>query len=501
MQCGRCDICLAMQSDGEEEYGPAATGFARHMRAQPIYDDVDSDSPEATSLNGVEPSGHDDASTKTAYYNAASEKSLSHQEAKLFYQRHQLEQSRQDIEGQSPVSRASTFSALVDADGRLSRTTSTTQRRDVRSFVGRDQGQRLPIPIYDPKSQMSDFEEADLRNTQLDSNLTTNCADVDDDNEQEVGRASNVGGAPLADSEISPELSFICANIRKVLDIRHKYIDLSLQGDEDNPKDDPEWKIYPPPPNPTWDDNKNRPISQTSGTNSLSNSKTLPEESNDLISSRLSSSSLPPVPPAIKRRKPGHDIGEDFDMADLLPLPGNDESLSFTLDPGSVYQVYPNPKAEMATTPVVKAPTLRDFYKDMDEVQAISSDGPTKSFAYRQLDIIEGKFHLYFLVNSYQETADSKKVPHRDFYNVRKVDTHVHHSACMNQKHLLRFIKSKMKKSPHEIVMFRDNQELTLQQVFESINLTAYDLSIDTLDMHVSRLPVLDYLPIQGLER
>jgi hypothetical protein len=34
-----------------------------------------------------------------------------------------------------------------------------------------------------------------------------------------------------------------------------------------------------------------------------------------------------------------------------------------------------------------------------------------------------------------------------DFYNVRKVDTHVHHSACMNQKHLLRFIKSKMKKS------------------------------------------------------
>jgi AMP deaminase len=39
-------------------------------------------------------------------------------------------------------------------------------------------------------------------------------------------------------------------------------------------------------------------------------------------------------------------------------------------------------------------------------------------------------------------------VPHRDFYNVRKVDTHVHHSACMNQKHLLRFIKHKMKKSP-----------------------------------------------------
>lgn len=36
----------------------------------------------------------------------------------------------------------------------------------------------------------------------------------------------------------------------------------------------------------------------------------------------------------------------------------------------------------------------------------------------------------------------------RDFYNVRKVDTHVHHSSSMNQKHLLRFIKSKMKRTP-----------------------------------------------------
>lgn len=56
---------------------------------------------------------------------------------------------------------------------------------------------------------------------------------------------------------------------------------------------------------------------------------------------------------------------------------------------------------------------------------------------------------MYILLNEFQEIADSKRVPHRDFYNVRKVDTHVHHSSCMNQKHLLRFIKSKMKKSPN----------------------------------------------------
>ncbi|KAK1911919.1 putative zinc finger protein [Pyrenophora teres f. teres] len=41
-----------------------------------------------------------------------------------------------------------------------------------------------------------------------------------------------------------------------------------------------------------------------------------------------------------------------------------------------------------------------------------------------------------------------------------------------------------MKKSPDEVVLFRDGKHLTLREVFESINLTAYDLSIDTLDMH-----------------
>jgi hypothetical protein len=70
---------------------------------------------------------------------------------------------------------------------------------------------------------------------------------------------------------------------------------------------------------------------------------------------------------------------------------------------------------------------------------------------------------------------------HRDFYNVRKCDTHVHHSAAMNQKHLLRFIKSKLRKEPETVVIHRDGHDLTLAQVFESLNLTAYDLSIDTL--------------------
>jgi len=101
------------------------------------------------------------------------------------------------------------------------------------------------------------------------------------------------------------------------------------------------------------------------------------------------------------------------------------------------------------------------------------------------------------VVSGQRSGADGyQRVPHRDFYNVRKVDTHVHHSACMNQKHLLRFIKSKMKKFPDEVVLYRDGKHLTLAEVFASINLTAYDLSIDTLDMHVSLSSGLSFNPM-----
>ena len=78
---------------------------------------------------------------------------------------------------------------------------------------------------------------------------------------------------------------------------------------------------------------------------------------------------------------------------------------------------------------------------------------------------------------------------------------------AVNQKHLLRFIKSKLKSNPDEVwdlpllrhslarvlwdavflrqvVIFRDGKYLTLVEVFESLGLTAYDLSTDTLDMH-----------------
>jgi AMP deaminase len=248
------------------------------------------------------------------------------------------------------------------------------------------------------------------------------------------------------EEEILPELKAIYASLRKCIELRHKYLGKSLQREGDNPKDDDsQWEVYPPLPPPAWQ----------------------PE-------------SVDGKPQAFVKPAMEGLPGENFDFAKCA-IPEREE-LNFDMDTSGVYQVL-----DEKGSPLVDVPTLKDYYLDLEAIHDASSEGPAKSFAFRRLQYLEVKWNSYTLLNEFQELADTKRVPHRDFYNVRKVDTHVHHSACMNQKHLLRFIKAKLKKAPDEVVIFRDGKYLTLQEVFDSLNLTSYDLSIDTLDMHAHK--------------
>ena len=56
----------------------------------------------------------------------------------------------------------------------------------------------------------------------------------------------------------------------------------------------------------------------------------------------------------------------------------------------------------------------------------------------------------------------------------------------MNQKHLLRFIKKALKTEAETEVCVARGQDkpMTLKEVFQSMNLTAYDLTVDMLDVH-----------------
>lgn len=155
----------------------------------------------------------------------------------------------------------------------------------------------------------------------------------------------------------------------------------------------------------------------------------------------------------------------------------------FRMEDGVVH-VYASEDDSVDLFPVASATT---FFTDMHHILKIIAVGNVRSACYHRLRFLEEKFRLHLLVNADSEFLAQKGAPHRDFYNIRKVDTHVHHSACMNQKHLLRFIKSKLRKEPDEVVIFRDGQYLTLKEVFESLDLTGYDLNVDLLDVHADK--------------
>ncbi|CAO2829148.1 unnamed protein product [Amaranthus hypochondriacus] len=139
------------------------------------------------------------------------------------------------------------------------------------------------------------------------------------------------------------------------------------------------------------------------------------------------------------------------------------------------------------TKELFAVPSATQFFTDLHQILKVVASGNVSSACYHRLRFLEEKFRLYLLVHADKEFLAQKSAPHRDFYNIRKVDTHIHHSACMNQKHLLRFIKSKLRKEPDEVVIFRDGKYLTLKEVFESLDLTGYDLNVDLLDVHADK--------------
>ncbi|KAK2729940.1 amp deaminase, partial [Colletotrichum kahawae] len=444
-----------------------------------------------------------DLPTRTAFYDPVAERQMSQTDAKLFYQRSQVGQLRTGsgvwsqghstphgspvIVGSDPRD-VSAGAGTRGTDHALDSSPLAQERGQSRGKTSAREELMLPDPSQPPGQSVGGEGALPPRSNPFQNDVhgiaqegaQLNTSHLSDENPTMYSQSAALGVAAFSDTDphITAELSSISKNIQSIVHLRKRYIGLSLQGPDDNPKDDASWAIYPPPPRPAWGAEHARAAASTDAMNSTSNSLT----GSMVLPSTAVGPDLEPKR-MIKKRKPGQDIGEDFDMNDLLPLPAVD-TMTFELDDSGVYQVFDSEDAEARGAPLIRVPTIREFYMDLDQILSISSDGPSKSFAFRRLQYLEGKFNLYALLNEYQETADSKKVPHRDFYNVRKVDTHVHHSACMNQKHLLRFIKSKMKKCPDEVVLFRDGRHLTLAEVFQSINLTAYDLSIDTLDMH-----------------
>eukprot|EP00484_Ammonia_sp_Unknown_P010444 CAMPEP_0197076868 /NCGR_PEP_ID=MMETSP1384-20130603/212326_1 /TAXON_ID=29189 /ORGANISM="Ammonia sp." /LENGTH=1122 /DNA_ID=CAMNT_0042515727 /DNA_START=113 /DNA_END=3482 /DNA_ORIENTATION=+ len=119
----------------------------------------------------------------------------------------------------------------------------------------------------------------------------------------------------------------------------------------------------------------------------------------------------------------------------------------------------------------------RKFEQEPDKV--VSKDGKTL-----KLEMLQRRFRDHLLLNKQIESNEVQQVPFRDFYTVRKIDNHIHHSACMTQSHLLEFIQRKFEQEPDKVVS-KDGK--TLKQVFEALSVNPQHISIDSLDVHAEQ--------------
>lgn len=57
----------------------------------------------------------------------------------------------------------------------------------------------------------------------------------------------------------------------------------------------------------------------------------------------------------------------------------------------------------------------------------------------------------------------------------------------MNQKHLLKFIKTTYQTEADRVVLEKGSQKIKLKEVFNNLNMDPYDLTVDSLDVHAVR--------------
>lgn len=126
-------------------------------------------------------------------------------------------------------------------------------------------------------------------------------------------------------------------------------------------------------------------------------------------------------------------------------------------------------------------PDTHEFLDNHAQLLKSMSNGQLRTYCWRRLQFLSHKYNLHHLLNETLEVKEIKELPHRDFYNCRKVDNHIHAAAMMNQKHLLRFIKKTLK-TDADLVVTKDGKKLS--EVFNQIGISAYDLSVDLLDCH-----------------
>mmetsp|Transcript_81346 Transcript_81346/g.263945 ORF Transcript_81346/g.263945 Transcript_81346/m.263945 type:complete len:736 (-) Transcript_81346:142-2349(-) len=118
---------------------------------------------------------------------------------------------------------------------------------------------------------------------------------------------------------------------------------------------------------------------------------------------------------------------------------------------------------------------VEEFCADYVTVLRTMRDRSCVSFTSPRLKELELKFQLHIHRNANREAGRQRDIAGRDWYQVRKVDTHIHHSACFTQRQLMKFIRSKMRDEMDTEVMEENGKRLTLREVFSTAGVSDED--------------------------
>ncbi|CEP64192.1 metallo-dependent hydrolase superfamily protein LALA0_S10e04566g [Lachancea lanzarotensis] len=131
---------------------------------------------------------------------------------------------------------------------------------------------------------------------------------------------------------------------------------------------------------------------------------------------------------------------------------------------------------------VANVPPITQFGQHFEKCLDLVTSEQMDSQAVKRTEYLLHRYELFQQLQGRSEVRESRLVPHRDFYNIRKVDQNYLLSGCLSQRQLNDFIWEKLNLEPNRIVYLDANgKQFTLRQIFcqgsddSSIGLKAVD--------------------------
>jgi len=175
--------------------------------------------------------------------------------------------------------------------------------------------------------------------------------------------------------------------------------------------------------------------------------------------------------------KEGQDKRIHWDPFSGTPLP-RDAALALGFEDG-IYAVRDRASGELIDP--MATVSMDEFCKDYVFVLTTFQDRNCISTCSQRLWELELKFDLHLHRNAARENERQRQGA-RDWYAIRKVDTHIHHSACFTQRQLMHFIRRKMREEGDTPVLVEGGRVLSLCEVFSSAGID------DSEDVNADRL-------------